>query len=122
MISNETWQETLIRYRNTDKSKAWGYRPSMKFENFSSNEIKSLIDSNLEKKVNMNNDDNDLIYAVEALDAIIAHMVFNDIKSTRFYIEHRYQCRVLIVSLAIKRGLNAEICKKNTEYVIVDCF
>lgn len=120
---NETWQETLIRYKNTDKSTAWGYRPKFRYKDLSSADIKSMIESSIERKEARDDDSvNDFIYAVEILDAIVAHMISNDLKSTRYLVDYRYQCRVLVVSLAMKRGLNAELCKNDTRYIIVNCF
>lgn len=116
----KSWQEIITHYNNTDKSKAWGYRHELKTNDLSIEDIRKET-SFSEKNEEIENR-NDLIHAVETLDIIICQMMFHKIKSIRYKTDYRYQCRVLIVSLAIGRGLNAELCKKDTQFIIVDCY
>lgn len=117
---SESWQEMLTQFNNADKTKAGGYRRQLQTNESSIDDIREQTNS-VEKNDDVESQ-NDLIYAVEILDTIICAMIVYKTKSIRYEVNERSKCRRLLVSLAIKRGLNAELCKKDTRYVIIDCY
>lgn len=124
---NETWQKSLDRFKNIDKRTIHGYHFELRCLNLSVDDIRLSIQSGNEakeirEKQTADEDDNAaFVYAVEILDSIIHRMVLENTKSSRNRIERSYKCKALIVSLAIKRGLNAEL-SKNTDYITIDCY
>lgn len=122
----ESWNDILNHYNKLDKRTAGGYHFPLKHAELSSADIRSKIELEIEKKDLLKKEDarekqNDIIYAVETLDHIIGRMLIDGVKTICYKCEYRYQCRLLIVSLAFKRGLNAELAKDN-RYIIVDCY
>lgn len=123
---DESWNDILNHYNKLDKRTAGGYHFPLKHAELSSTDIRSKIELVIEKRNFIQEEDliekqNDLIFAVETLDNIIGQMLSNSVKTISYKCEHRYKCRLLIVSLAFKRGLNAELAKDN-RYIIVNCY
>lgn len=127
---NKTWNELLIEFKNfprDSREHAGGYRRNLKMNDSSAIDIRESIEKRAEaqelQEIETTKRENeiDLIHAIEELDCILEYMVLRKEKKSSTKINRRFKCRALIVSLALKRGFNAEL-SKNTEYVIVDCY
>lgn len=127
---NKTWNELLIEFKNFSRDSrehAGGYRRNLKMNDSSAIDIRESIKKRAEaqelQEIETTKRENeiDLIHAIEELDSILEYMVLRKEKKSSTKINRRFKCRALIVSLALKRGFNAEL-SKNTEYVIVDCY
>lgn len=127
---NKTWNELLIEFKNFSRDSrehAGGYRRNLKMNDSSAIDIRESIEKRAEaqelQEIETTKRENeiDLIHAIEELDCILEYMVLRKEKKSSTKINRRFKCRALIVSLALKRGFNAEL-SKNTEYVIVDCY
>lgn len=127
---NKTWNELLIEFKNFSRDSrehAGGYRRNLKMNDSSAIDIRESIEKRTEaqelQKIEITKRENeiDLIHAIEELDCILEYMVLRKEKKSSTKINRRFKCRALIVSLALRRGFNAEL-SKNTEYVIVDCY
>jgi cellulose biosynthesis protein BcsQ len=81
---------------------------------YEAQELQSINETKRENEI-------DLIHAIEDLDSILEYMVLRKQKKSSTKVNRRFKCRALIVSLAIKRGFNAEL-SKDSEYVIIDCY
>lgn len=125
---NNTWNEMLIEFKNFSRDSrdhAGGYRRDLKMNDSSATDIREAIDNDVQElqsiETTKRENEIDLIHAIEELDLILEHMVLRTQKKSSTKVNRRFKCRVLIVSLAIKRGFNAEL-SKDSEYVIIDCY
>lgn len=127
---NKTWNELLIEFKNFSRDSrdhAGGYRRDLKMNDSSAIDIREAIEKRYEaqelQSINETKRENeiDLIHAIEDLDSILEYMVLRKQKKSSTKVNRRFKCRALIVSLAIKRGFNAEL-SKDSEYVIIDCY
>ena len=127
---DKTWNELLIEFKNFSRESrdhAGGYRRDLKMNDSSAINIREVIDVRIEaqelQSVETTKRENeiDLIHAIEDLDSILEYMVLRRQKKSSTKVNRRFTCRTLIVSLAIKRGFNAEL-SKDSEYVIIDCY
>jgi hypothetical protein len=129
-VVNKTFDELLIEFKNFSRDSrdhAGGYRRDLKMNDSSVIDIREAINKRIDLQELQSIDEVkreneiDLIHAIEDLDSILEFMVLRKQKKSSTKVDRRFKCRVLIVSLAIKRGFNAEL-SKDSEHVIIDCY